>query len=349
MTRAAEHLIFSYSCGKRRPLNWAKIVDEYFNLQKAACALEPRIEEHDGFSVSMLVTDSDPPAFALSTAGADEADVPAVPRPRITDQHETAVTVTSLAVFGSCPRKYYIQRSLGWNSGRFRRFDPGEIDVGDTDATQDDEADGTLNAARVGSTVHEILANAMPALASEAALAQQEGGEARRLARVFLNSDLGKRAAAAPRKAREWAFVADIDGTIVRGTIDLWFEENGRLHLVDYKTDDVTAAASFARAREYTPQLALYALALERALGMRPAAAWLHFLRTDTVVEVPLDDLTIREARSLIARLRKAQDEIRFDLNEGEHCRTCQFYRSLCPAGGNRMKSQQGVHNENYA
>ena len=26
---------------------------------------------------------------------------------------------------------------------------------------------------------------------------------------------------------------------LVRGTVDLWFEENGAVHLVDYKTDDV--------------------------------------------------------------------------------------------------------------
>jgi CRISPR/Cas system-associated exonuclease Cas4 (RecB family) len=246
----------------------------------------------------------------------------------IIDRHETAVTVTSLAVFGSCPRKYYIQRSLGWNSGRFRRFDPGDIDD-ENDETSDDESSGDLSAARVGSAVHEILARIDVSPLSEQAAPQ----EARKLANVFRKSDLGRRAAAATRKAHEWAFVADIDGTIVRGSIDLWFEENGNLHLVDYKTDDITVAETHARAQDYAPQLALYALALERALGIRPTAAWLHFLRPDTVIEVPIDDVTIREARSLIARLREAQDQIRFDLNEGPHCQTCAFYRSLCPAG----------------
>src|SRR4029077_16657155 len=90
MTRAAEHLILSYSCGKRRPSNWAKTVDEYFNLNKAASTPEPRIEERDGFSVSILVTDSDPPTLTLSEAGTGDQDMPTVPRPVITDQHETA-------------------------------------------------------------------------------------------------------------------------------------------------------------------------------------------------------------------------------------------------------------------
>jgi CRISPR/Cas system-associated exonuclease Cas4 (RecB family) len=98
--------------------------------------------------------------------------------------------------------------------------------------------------------------------------------------------------------------------------------------VVDYKTDAVTA-----RAGEYEPQLALYAIALERAFGARPKVAWLHFLRPDVVVEIPLNDAAIAAARSLISGLRKAQDELRFPLNEGEHCHSCQFYRSLCPAG----------------
>ena len=92
--------------------------------------------------------------------------------------------------------------------------------------------------------------------------------------------------------------------------------------MVDYKTD------TKVNAEAYTPQLALYALAIERAFGKRPAHAWLHFLRSDTLVEVPLDyDVT-----PLLAQLREAQDQLRFDLREGDHCHSCQFYRSLCPA-----------------
>jgi CRISPR/Cas system-associated exonuclease Cas4 (RecB family) len=151
--------------------------------------------------------------------------------------------------------------------------------------------------------------------------------EANKLANVFLESDLGRRAAHATRAAREWDFIADLDDTLVRGTIDLWFEENGEIHLVDYKTDAV------ARPADYAPQLALYALAMERAFGKRPAHAWLHFLRADLVVEVPLNDATLDNARRLIADLREAQDRLQFDLRVGAHCESCQFFRSICPAG----------------
>ena len=344
-TRAAEHLILSWSRGKNKPSHWAKLIHGQFNmsslpsspslpslpsspslpsLPELPSSPEPCRVNRPGFDVSVLVTDADHPGFTQARTGSGDADVQIVARPVIGDRHETTVAVTSLAVFGACPRKYYIQRSLGWNSGRFRRFDPDDIANEDED-TADEEGD--LPASRIGSAVHQILAGLPPA---------DDVPEARQLADVFLRSDLGKRAAASLRSAREWSFIADIDGTILRGSIDLWFEENGangELYLVDYKTDAVGAAAAPARALEYQPQLALYAMALERALGARPRLAWLHFLRPDTVVEVPLDDAAVADARSLIGRLRRAQDELRFDLNEGEHCHACQFYRSLCPAG----------------
>ena len=320
MTRAEEHLILSYSCGKSKPGNWARLMESRFNIGQLPPLPEPRRLQSDGFDISVLITDSDPPRLPHSVVDGIDTDVQVVARPAIEDQSETAVTVTSLAAFGACPRKYYIQRSLGWNTGRFRRFDPDDIAAGDKE--EDEETD--LSASRIGSAVHEILAGQTPA---------DDAPEARQLADVFFKSELGRRASSSPRVAREWAFIADIDGTIIRGTIDLWFEENGDLHVVDYKTDEVTAADAPTRARDYAPQLALYAMALERATGRRPAMASLHFLRPGTVVEIPLDNHAIAAARALIAGLRNAQNDLRFDLNEGEHCRACQFYRSLCPAG----------------
>jgi len=289
MTRAEEHLILSYSRGRNKPSNWAKIVD----------ALMPSGD------ISIFETDSEPPVLRASdTDRQNEHDVLTLDRPIVTDQHDSAVNVTSLAVFADCPRKYYLQRYIGWNGRRSANFDPEDL-------MEDDKTDET--AADLGSAVHEILAGKTGAYSAEA----------HRLADVFLTSDLGKRAASASRVEREWDFIVDIEGTLVRGTIDLWFEIDGEIAIVDYKTDKAIDA------EDYVPQLALYGLAIERAFGKRPARAWLHFLRSNTVVDVPLD----RKVANLLAELRTAQDTLRFDLNEGDHCRACQFYRSLCPAG----------------
>jgi hypothetical protein len=51
------------------------------------------------------------------------------------------------------------------------------------------------------------------------------------------------------------------------------------------------------------------------------------------LVEVVLNDETLDNARRLIGALREAQDRLQFDLRVGAHCDSCQFFRSLCPAG----------------
>jgi CRISPR/Cas system-associated exonuclease Cas4 (RecB family) len=227
----------------------------------------------------------------------------------VEDQHDSSVNVTSLTAFADCPRKYYLQRYVGWNGRPRLAFDPEET------AVEDDDAED-LTAADLGSLVHEVLAGK----------AGDYPPEARQLADVFFASALGKRAAAAERSGREWDFIADIDGTLVRGTVDLWFEEPGGMVVVDYKTD------AQPRPEAYAPQLALYALAIERAFAKRPVEAWLYFLRRDTPVRVPVDDAAIHRVQELLAELSRAQNELRFDLLPGEHCRSCPFHRTLCPA-----------------
>ncbi len=116
----------------------------------------------------------------------------------------------------------------------------------------------------------------------------------------FLNSDLGRRLRReAPRLHREWPFTVGIEarevagataqGTIVlQGVVDLLFEEEGRMILVDYKTD--WCGEGGERTGElvdvYTPQVELYALAVERVLGAAPAECWLVFLAGQQAVEV---------------------------------------------------------------
>jgi ATP-dependent exoDNAse (exonuclease V) beta subunit len=301
MTRAEDHLILSYSVSDRRPANWAKKIEEFLKTNPTNLLVRETSEE--------------PPATDPHLAADPGANgIIAVPLPAVTGEPESTVNVTSLALFASCPRKYYNGRYIGWNVGsRFQRFDPEELPDDDTD----------LSAAELGSAVHEVLAgkNAAP------------DPETQRLADVFLRSELGTRAAAATRSAREWDFIMELNGMLVRGTIDLWFEENGEVHVVDYKTDDVKDSALALRANEYAPQLALYALAIEKAFGRRPAHAWLHFLRPDRTVEISIDDAALKAAAELIDDLREAQSALRFDLREGPHCTSCSYYRGLCPAG----------------
>lgn len=98
----------------------------------------------------------------------------------------------------------------------------------------------------------------------------------------FLQSDLGKRMKAAWQRGslkREQQFVMgvpaalmqeDYDGeeiVLVQGIIDAYFEENGEICLVDYKTDYVNEPEELRK--RYKGQLLYYAYALERICGKR--------------------------------------------------------------------------------
>lgn len=98
----------------------------------------------------------------------------------------------------------------------------------------------------------------------------------------FLHTDIGQRicqAGAAQRLYREQPFVmgipaSDIDEkwpadelVLVQGIIDAYFEEQGKLVLVDYKTDRVTDPDGSDLAKRYEKQLLYYKKALQQITG----------------------------------------------------------------------------------
>jgi CRISPR/Cas system-associated exonuclease Cas4 (RecB family) len=255
-----------------------------------------------------------PELFALPRSPQEQAEILQVALPPVPDQHDSNATVTALSLFASCPRKYYLSRYLGFD-GHTRKDVEHALASGEP---------AGASAAELGSQVHSLLAGNS---AGDFAL------EARRLAEVFLQSPLGRRAARATRIAREFDFVMALEDLVVNGQVDLWFEEGGELVVADYKTDDVTAAEARHRARDYGLQLRLYALAVERVAGRAPDRAILHFLRPNVVVEVDLTPTLIESPEQTVRDFQEAQSKLDFPLNEGEHCRRCAFYRDLCPAG----------------
>ena len=81
------------------------------------------------------------------------------------------------------------------------------------------------------------------------------------------------------------------DGAPVHGTIDLAYEHAGRWHLVDFKTDEVPRSRIKKAAAPYLGQIALYAAALQQAVGHAPAAS-LHFLRPGVTYLPKRDELS---------------------------------------------------------
>ena len=214
--------------------------------------------------------------------------------------------MTDISRFLDCPRKYYLSRYLRW---------PATAALDGLD-----EMPPGVPATEVGQQVHEMLAGqSVPDACSEAI----------ELADRFLTSDLGKRAARAKEIHREWDFVFEEGGLVVRGQIDLWFQSGREVTIVDYKTDRrIEPAAVEAHAL----QVQIYALALERWLGKRPDRGVLCFLRPNAEVDVDLSPLSLGAARDVIYRFRTAQETGDWPVNTGTHCRRCEFFGNLCPA-----------------
>jgi CRISPR/Cas system-associated exonuclease Cas4 (RecB family) len=221
--------------------------------------------------------------------------------PIVKAQHDSSASVTAVAAFHACPRQYYLGHYLGMEG---KSQSPDHVLVTGPRATD------------LGLEVHRMLAG-------EA----QGSAEAVLLAQRFGSSELGERAARAHRREREFDFMLSIEDIILRGQIDLWFEEAGELVLVDYKTDREEGANE-----NYQLQIRLYALALEQYAGRLPDRAVLFYLRSNRAVEVSVEPSELHQARDAVKAFLAAQHSLAFPLNVGSHCRRCPFLGNRCPA-----------------
>lgn len=299
MTRAEEHLVLSFACsGKLR--NWAADVAAAFHVDCRPADNKWRTEIIETLPVAVLCTDQAPERPIRGSVNGSRAQVRIMPRPILTGGHDSNAAVTAVAQFAHCPRRYYLERYAGWEGAASRGGSSLEL----------------------GLQAHALLAGATV----------EAHPEARRLAAAFEASPLAKRAARASRCEREFDFLLALEDIVLSGQIDLWFEENGELVVVDYKTDDVDAAEADSKAHAYGLQLRLYALALEGVAGQLPDKALVYFLRPNIAVPADLHPLFLHEARQTVRDFREAQEKQEFPLKTGEHCRRCPFFMNLCPA-----------------
>jgi ATP-dependent exoDNAse (exonuclease V) beta subunit len=292
MTRAEEHLVLSYARTETAPKNWAALVEERW----------------DG-PVTRVAT---PPAPLTHEKEARERPEPLIlDRPAASGQYDSNATVTSIALFAACPRRYYLERYLRWQPPA----PPPTVLM---------ETIITMPASEFGLQAHAVLSGTANG---------EVHPEALRLAEVFRSSSLGKRAQRATRAEREFDFLLAIEDVVLRGQIDLWFEDKGELILVDYKTDAVTTAREAEQhAETYGEQLRLYALAVESVTGRPPDHAYIYFLRRNEAIPADLSPLALQATRNLVREFRQAQETLAFPLKTGDHCQRCPYFRNLCPA-----------------
>jgi hypothetical protein len=152
--------------------------------------------------------------------------------------------------------------------------------------------------------------------------------EARELARRYRYSPTGQGAVRASRIGRDTPVLFEFEGLLIRGTIDLWFEENGELVLVDYKTD---RHIGDERLRQYSLQLRLYATALSRALRRPVDGIVLAVLRDGREIVVGFSPQDQRTLSTTLAHFREAHRTGDFPPVAGKACEWCPFVAGACP------------------
>ncbi|HAZ07175.1 MAG TPA: hypothetical protein DCZ01_01330, partial [Elusimicrobia bacterium] len=110
--------------------------------------------------------------------------------------------------------------------------------------------------------------------------------EARGILKGFFATEAARALARCEIMGREIPFVFPHGGKVVRGSIDLLCRQDGRLWVVDYKTDEGKAKKG-AKISNYRRQGAVYVEAVRRALGEAAGFKILH-LRDGAITEVAL-------------------------------------------------------------
>ncbi|MBI3058826.1 MAG: PD-(D/E)XK nuclease family protein, partial [Deltaproteobacteria bacterium] len=145
----------------------------------------------------------------------------------------------------------------------------------------------------------EIMART---LGKKYGLADDETMRGVELVQWGLTADVLKRAALSQRVWRELPFVYNHRGSLIEGFVDLAFEENGEIVVVDFKTDEVEGKELEKRTRRYAPQGVVYAMALEKIARKRVKEVVFLFLSARIEKSTPL-------GKSAFHRVEKLLDE----------------------------------------
>ncbi|NSW58354.1 MAG: UvrD-helicase domain-containing protein [Armatimonadetes bacterium] len=207
-------------------------------------------------------------------------------------------TATELSQYCHCPRLYELQTRLGLPAGA-PAFGSG------SDSSR-------LNSVELGTVVHRVLqlvgTEGLPELdrlvPPDADMlymdtlldkrAAEERQVIRRQVQQFLDHDLYKALFTSSSRLRSevgLTTLIDVDGlqVVVEGKIDALVEtEDGKLHLLDYKT----GREDMAKDRQYRVQLGLYCHAVLQARGVVPESARLVYLSRDGIQTPDLGPVT---------------------------------------------------------
>ncbi len=270
-----------------------------------------------------------------------EGTTPPLARPTRAFFPDVPLSFSGLSEFRDCPTRFFARRVLRMEvEGRAGQWS-GPEKTGLT------ERDGGT---RFGTAVHELLEESAadgwrsPDLdraraALEAGQVAREGDgtpeKAVEMITAFLESELGERVQGASAEIRaELPIVLGIGGLTIRGFVDLLVEEDGKMTVVDYKTNQLKGRGPEELMEGYELQRDLYALAVARARGLDSIGTSFVFLEAaDRPVEKVYDREALAEVeRRLTLDVVEPITNARYFGGEGEgpepcgECEACQLF-----------------------
>lgn len=322
-TRAADRLILSSCLDPETKLEgpWLKRLAERFDLWSGET-----VEES---TAAPLVTLTPASAAARSAAGSNRG--PSL-GDALDEAHDLVEAKKSAHVgvlpIGISPDEL-VTFSVSRLSGKLHREAPSS----ERFESADDET--PIDARRLGTLVHAMIEHLDPrgesldkAIDQAAAYlapqhlrrhAREGTAEAARLVRRFVTMPEWSAMQKAQRLDREAEFLlpwhpageASFTPAVLRGYIDALYQDAaGAWHVVDYKTNRLTAAGVPKAAERYALQMAVYAHAVETAIGQPPASLTLAFIDPGVSYAVPWDAANHETTTAAITTaIRKARSE----------------------------------------
>lgn len=317
-TRAADYLLLSSSLEAydKPKSDWMELLAERFDLETG----EVHAQLPKGYAAPTVSigTDSKPDLKPVSHSRGPDLLKMLDEAHRLAGEGQGVIPpeVTPIPVNAAARRQFSFSRL----TGRIIRSDPPAPVILMTDELQVG-ASPAIDPRGLGTLVHDLLARADlndPAsiaewaehLAPDHVLQNTEEASqtAAELVSRFAASKRGRELARAKAAQSEVEFILawpldepTSNGTYLRGFIDcLYHDADGRLILVDYKTDNIRPAAVPRAAERYAMQLYVYAIAAERALGQPPAELVLYFLRPGAEHVFAWNDAVRRQAVEMV-------------------------------------------------
>ena len=150
--------------------------------------------------------------------------------------------------------------------------------------------DGDLTEAGIRAFLDDMVAGKL------LTAAQKESIPVRQVAQFFAGP-VGEKVTRAKTCRREFKFSLLVDAAqyfteasgeevLLQGVVDLWFEDEDGVTVVDFKSDHVLPGEESQRAEAYRPQLEAYGKALKTILGIENLKTVLWFFKTARAVEL---------------------------------------------------------------